>query len=250
MTSCRPSHHLNLCGTWEHGRKTSDTVGRITCHALARLNAKVVNGDFRRKTPIEISARRVTRKLPLELGVRIIRRRFGILGLNIARKHGTNFRGFSRGVVAGGEVVTFAAGVVAHATRMAECSSPRRGIAFVPKGTAVSCEGPIMSKSVVSFTKPTGHATPYWLLQQMAAIDAVLIFKFANHCANIKYDIPAERKPRAAYLREIVNGASDDLSRYVIEQDQDANWKADYWAFVENKGMFLEGDATPEERGK
>jgi hypothetical protein len=31
-----------------------------------------------------------------------------------------------------------------------------------------------MSKSVVSFTKPTGQVTPYWLLQQMAAIDAVL----------------------------------------------------------------------------
>jgi hypothetical protein len=75
-----------------------------------------------------------------------------------------------------------------------------------------------MSKSVVSFTKPTGQVTPYWLLQQMAAIDAVLIFKFANHCANIKYDIPAERMPRADYLCEIVNGASDDFrSRYVNE---------------------------------
>jgi hypothetical protein len=173
-----------------------------------------------------------------------------------------------------------------------------------------------MSKSVVSFTKPTGQVTPYWVLQQMAGIDAVLIFKFANHCANIKYDIPAERQPRAAYLREIVNGASDDFrSRYVneiwdllvlprnecpavnvseiqvplhpifsgefqsgraaagcfnfvceslgklprivefgspqhlqrieleadrdriirIEQDQDANWKADYWAFFETE---------------
>ena len=75
-----------------------------------------------------------------------------------------------------------------------------------------------MSKRVVSFTKQTGQVTPYWLLQQMGEIDAVLIFKFANHCANIKYDIPAERQPRAAYLREIVNGASDDFrSRYVNE---------------------------------
>jgi hypothetical protein len=68
-----------------------------------------------------------------------------------------------------------------------------------------------MSESVVSFTKPTSELTPYWLLQQMAAIDAVLIFKFANHCANIKFDIPAERMPRADYLSGIVNGASDDF---------------------------------------
>jgi hypothetical protein len=187
-----------------------------------------------------------------------------------------------------------------------------------------------MSESVVSFTKPTGQVTPYWVLQQLAAIDAVLIFKFADQCACIKYDIPAERKPRADYLREIVTSASDDFrSRYVneiwdilvlprngpavnvseirvplhpifsgefqsgraaaarfnfvcesldklprivefgspqhlqrieleairdrilrIEQNQDANWKADYWAFFENKGMFLKGDATPEERGE
>jgi hypothetical protein len=37
-----------------------------------------------------------------------------------------------------------------------------------------------MSKSVVSLTKQTGKVTPYWLLQQMAAIDAILIFKFAD----------------------------------------------------------------------
>jgi hypothetical protein len=75
-----------------------------------------------------------------------------------------------------------------------------------------------MSESVVSFTNQSGQVTSYWLLQQLAAIDAVLIFKFANHCANIKYDIPAERKPHADYLREIVNGASDDFrSRYVNE---------------------------------
>ena len=75
-----------------------------------------------------------------------------------------------------------------------------------------------MSKRVVSFTKQTGQVTPYWLLQQMAAIDAVLIFKFANHCANINYDIPAERKPRADYLRGIVIGASDDFKfEYVNE---------------------------------
>jgi hypothetical protein len=188
-----------------------------------------------------------------------------------------------------------------------------------------------MSKSVVSFTKQTGPVTPYWLLQQMAGIDAVLIFKFADHSACIKYDVPTERKPRADYLCGIVNGASDDFRsgyvnevwnllglprngcpvNYVLEiriplypifseefpngyaagacfnfvcesldkisgivefgsprhlqqieleairdrifrivQDQDANWKADYWAFFENKGMFLKGDATPEERGK
>ena len=63
-----------------------------------------------------------------------------------------------------------------------------------------------MSKSVVSFkTKQTGKVTPYWLLQQLAAIDAVLIFKFADQCACIKYDIPAERTPRADYLSGIVN---------------------------------------------
>jgi hypothetical protein len=68
-----------------------------------------------------------------------------------------------------------------------------------------------MSKSVVSFTKQTGQVTPYWVLQQRAAIDAVLIFKFADQCACIKYDIPAERTPRADYLSGIVNGASDDF---------------------------------------
>jgi hypothetical protein len=34
-----------------------------------------------------------------------------------------------------------------------------------------------------------------------------------------------------------------------IEQDQAANWKADYWASFENKVTCLKGDATPEERG-
>ena len=57
-----------------------------------------------------------------------------------------------------------------------------------------------MSESVVSFTKPTSELTPYWLLQQLAAIDAVLILKFADDCACIKYDVPAERKPRDDYL--------------------------------------------------
>jgi hypothetical protein len=70
---------------------------------------------------------------------------------------------------------------------------------------------PVVSKSVVSFTKQTAHVTPYWLLQQMAAIDAVLIFKFADQCANIKYDIQAERTPRDDYLSGIVNSASDDF---------------------------------------
>jgi hypothetical protein len=168
-----------------------------------------------------------------------------------------------------------------------------------------------MSESVVSFTKR--QVTPYWLLQQLAAIDAVLIFKFADETASIKHDVPAERTPRDDYLAGIVNGASDDfrleyvneiwdlvglprnecprwdvseiriplgpifseefqsgraaaacfnfvcellskLPRIVefgspwhlqrieldairdrivrIEQDQDANWKADYWAFL------------------
>ncbi len=68
-----------------------------------------------------------------------------------------------------------------------------------------------MSKSVVSFTKKTGQVTPYWLLQQRAGIDAVLIFKFADDSACIKYDVPAERTPRADYLSGIVNGASDDF---------------------------------------
>ncbi len=174
-----------------------------------------------------------------------------------------------------------------------------------------------MSKSVVSFTKQTGQVTPYWLLQQMAGIDAALIFQCAGEIASIKYDVPAERKPRLDYLCEIFNGASEDFrSGYVneicdllclqrngcpvnvseirvplypifsgelpngyaaaacfnlvcesldkipsivefgspqhlqqieleairdrisrIEQDQDANWKADYWAFLENKGV-------------
>ena len=75
-----------------------------------------------------------------------------------------------------------------------------------------------MSESVVSFTKPTGQVTPYWVLQQMAAIDAVLIFKFADDFACIKYDVPTERMARADYLREIVTSASDDFrSRYVSE---------------------------------
>jgi hypothetical protein len=68
-----------------------------------------------------------------------------------------------------------------------------------------------MSESVVSFTKQTGHVTPYWLLQQLAAIDAVLIFKFADKTAYISYDVPAERTPRDDYLRRIFNGASDDF---------------------------------------
>jgi hypothetical protein len=37
-----------------------------------------------------------------------------------------------------------------------------------------------MSKSVVSFTKQTGQATPYWLLQQLAAIDAALSLSTAE----------------------------------------------------------------------
>jgi hypothetical protein len=70
----------------------------------------------------------------------------------------------------------------------------------------------VVSKSVVSFkTKQSGQVNPYWLLQQMAGIDAVLIFKFADDVACIKYDIPAERTPRADYLSGIVNGASDDF---------------------------------------
>jgi len=75
-----------------------------------------------------------------------------------------------------------------------------------------------MSKNVVSFTKQTSELTPYWLLQQMAAIDAVLIFKFADEFACIKYDVPTERKPRADFLRGIVIGASDDFKfEYVNE---------------------------------
>jgi hypothetical protein len=35
--------------------------------------------------------------------------------------------------------------------------------------------------------------------------------KFADDVACIKYDIPAERTPRADYLSGIVNGASDDF---------------------------------------
>ena len=78
-----------------------------------------------------------------------------------------------------------------------------------------------MSESVVSFTKQAmqpGQVTPYWLLQQMAGIDAVLIFKFADEFACIKYDVPTERTLRADYLREIVTGASDDFRfEYVNE---------------------------------
>jgi hypothetical protein len=69
-----------------------------------------------------------------------------------------------------------------------------------------------VSKSVVSFkTKQTGKVTPYWLLQQLAAIDAVLIFKFADKTAYISYDVPAERTPRDDYLCRIFNDASDDF---------------------------------------
>jgi hypothetical protein len=66
-----------------------------------------------------------------------------------------------------------------------------------------------MSESVVSFTKR--QVTPYWLLQQLAGIDAVLIFKFADKTAYISYDVPAERTPRDDYLCRIVNDASDDF---------------------------------------
>jgi hypothetical protein len=64
--------------------------------------------------------------------------------------------------------------------------------------------------SVVSF-KTKQVVNPYWILQQLAAIDAALIFKFANSVACTKYDVPAERKPRADYLCELLNGASDDF---------------------------------------
>jgi hypothetical protein len=187
-----------------------------------------------------------------------------------------------------------------------------------------------MSESVVSFTRQTSQVTPYWLLQQLAAIDAVLIFKFADKTAYISYDMPAERTPRDDYLCRLFNDASDDfkegyaaviwdligLPRYEcqsmniseikiplhpvfslefkngrdaasafnsacqeidrlptilefaspqhlqrieleairdriarIEQDQDARWKADYWA--ENKGAFLKGgEDTSKESGE
>jgi len=75
-----------------------------------------------------------------------------------------------------------------------------------------------MSESVVSFTKQPGKVTPYWLLQQRAAIDAVLIFKFADKTAYISYDVPAERTPRDDYLCRIFNDASDDFRlEYVNE---------------------------------
>jgi hypothetical protein len=174
-----------------------------------------------------------------------------------------------------------------------------------------------MSKSVVSFTRQTSQVTPYWLLQQLGGIDAVLIFKFADKTAYISYDVPVERRPRDDYLCRIFNDASDDfrlgylneiwdllglprngcpvnsvseiriplypifseefqsgraaaacfnfvcesldkLPRIVefgspqhlqrieleairdriarIEQDQDARWKADYWASMEERG--------------
>jgi hypothetical protein len=70
---------------------------------------------------------------------------------------------------------------------------------------------PDFSPSVVSFTKQTGQVTPYWLLQQMGEIGAVLIFRFEDQCARIWFNTPAERKPRADYLCGIVNGASDDF---------------------------------------
>jgi hypothetical protein len=66
-----------------------------------------------------------------------------------------------------------------------------------------------MSESVVSFTKR--QVTPYWLLQQLAWIDAVLIFKFADKTAYISCDVPAERTPRDDYLCRILNDASDDF---------------------------------------
>ena len=90
-----------------------------------------------------------------------------------------------------------------------------------------------MSESVVSFTKQTSQVTPYWLLQQLAAIDAVLIFKFADKTAYISYDVPAERTPRDDYLCRIFNGASDDFKlEYVNEiwdswacREMNARWK-------------------------
>ncbi len=63
----------------------------------------------------------------------------------------------------------------------------------------------------LSLSRVMSSLSTYWLLQQRAGIDAVLIFKFADHCANIKYDVPTERMPRADYLSGIVNGASDDF---------------------------------------
>ena len=76
-----------------------------------------------------------------------------------------------------------------------------------------------MSESVVSFTKQTSQeVTPYWLLQQLAAIDAVLIFSLADKTAYISYDVPVERTPRDDYLCRIFNDASDDFrSEYVNE---------------------------------
>jgi hypothetical protein len=85
-----------------------------------------------------------------------------------------------------------------------------------------------MNKSVVSFTKPTGKVTPYWLLQQLAAIDAVLIFKFADKTAYISYDVPAERTPRDDYLCRIFNDASEDFRlEYLYE----------IWDLVACRGM-------------
>ena len=50
------------------------------------------------------------------------------------------------------------------------------------------------------------------------------------------------------HLRQIdLEATRDRIIR--IEQDQAANWKADYWASFENKVTCLKGDATPEERG-
>lgn len=75
-----------------------------------------------------------------------------------------------------------------------------------------------MSESVVSFTKQASQVTPYWLLQQLAAIDAVLIFKFADKTAYISYDIPAERTPRDDYLCRIFNDASDDFKETYVSK--------------------------------
>ena len=70
-----------------------------------------------------------------------------------------------------------------------------------------------MSESVVSFTKQAapGQVTPYWVLQQLAGIDAGLIFKFADNSAYINYDVPAN-----AYCAPIICAKSSTLQAMIL----------------------------------
>src|SRR5256885_2055597 len=68
-----------------------------------------------------------------------------------------------------------------------------------------------MTENVVSLTKQPGRITPYEVLQELAKIDATLIFRFEDHWARMKYEAPDEHRPRLNYLTEVINGAPDEF---------------------------------------